>query len=414
MKRRVVITGMGCVTPAGGDVASTWQALLAGRSVVRHVPAAQDVAMPCTIGAPIDSFALPPLRQDPSRLGRATQFALAAAVEAVADAGLAGLATGLDRAGVIVGTGIGDAAEHFVQTRVCLERGFRAVHPLYAPKVMPNAAAAHVAIELGWRGTSFAPMSACAASAHAIALGLRLVQAGDLDLALVGGTDEMFSQLLQLAAFDALRALSRRNDDPEHASRPFDARRDGFVLGEGAGLLVIEEAEHARRRGARVHAELRGAGMTTDAYHVVAPEPTGDGAARAMSLALAEMGGAASDVQYVNAHGTATPLNDPIECLAIRRAFGAAANELCVGATKSVLGHMMGASAAVAAISTALTIREGIVPPIANYSVPDPACDLDFVAGARRRVPVRGALVNAFGFGGHCVSLAMGRFGEWA
>jgi len=408
--RRVVITGMGCVTPAGCDAESTWNAVMEGRSAVRVLPEAEAAGMQCRIGAQVQGFAPPQLRQDASRLGRATQFALTAAMEAAADAGLPG-GVDLGRAGVIVATGVGDASEHIRQTTAFIERGLRAIHPLYVPKVMPNALSAHVAIELGFRGVSFTPTSACAASAHALALSLRLIRAGDAELVLAGGADEMFSNLLPLQAFDVLRALSRRNADPAAASRPFDAQRDGFVLGEGAGMLVLEEMEHARRRGARVYAEFRGAGMTTDAFHIVAPEPTGDGAARAMRAALADASASATDVQHVSAHGTSTPLNDRIECVAIRDVFGAHAGKIAIGATKSVLGHTMGASAAIAAISTVRSIRDGVIPPIANYTTRDPACDLDFVAGAARSAPVGLALVNAFGFGGHCVSLAIGRAG---
>ena len=407
--RRVVVTGMGCVTPAGSDVESTWQAIVAGRSAVKTVAFAKDAGMQCTIGAQVTGFNPPPFKTDASRLGGATIFALGAAVQAAADAGLPDAAVDLDRAGVIVATGIGDASEHIRQAEAFFNRGIRAVHPLYVPKVMPNAPSAHVAIELGFRGTSFAPTSACAASAHALALALRLIRAGDVDLAIAGGTDEMFSTPLQLASFDVLRALSRRNDDPPGASRPFDGTRDGFVLGEGAGMLVVEELEHARRRGARIYAELLGAGMTTDAHHIVAPEPTGDGAMRAINFALADAGRTAADVTHVSAHGTSTPLNDRIECTAMRRAFGSHADRVAISATKSVLGHTMGASAAIAAISTVRSITDGIIPPIANYSTPDPACDLDFVAGSARELRPGVSLVNAFGFGGHCVSLAFGR-----
>jgi 3-oxoacyl-[acyl-carrier-protein] synthase II len=407
-ERRVVVTGMGCVSPAGLGVATTWETLLAGRSVVRTIPGAVESGIQSTMGARVENFAPPPLKQDPSRLGRATLFALAASLEAVADAGLAGADIDLGRAGVIAATGIGDASEHVRQTKVFLERGLRAMHPLYIPKVMPNAAAAHVAIELGFRGLSFAPTSACAASAHGLALALRLIRAGDAELILAGGTEETFSMLQPLASFDALRALSRRNSDPEHASRPFDKDRDGFVLGEGAAMLVLETAEHAKRRGARVYAELRGAGMTTDSYHIVAPEPSGDGAIRAMRYAIADAGAAASDVNHISAHGTSTPLNDKVECVAINSLFGGHAKKIAVGAAKSVIGHTMGSAAAMSAIAAILAIRDSRVPPVANYVTPDPDCDLDIVAGAPRAMAVNVALVNAFGFGGHCVSLAIG------
>jgi 3-oxoacyl-[acyl-carrier-protein] synthase II len=410
--RRVVVTGMGCVTPAGRDAEATWQAVVAGRSGVRTLKRALDASMQCTIGAAVDDFVPPPLKQDGSRLGRATLFALGAAVEAAAHAGLPSADIDRGRAGVIAATGIGDASEHVRQTQVFMERGFRAVHPLYVPKVMPNASAAHLAIEFGFRGASFAPTSACAASAHALSLALRLIRAGDADLFLAGGTEEMYSMLLPLAAFDVLRALSRRNADPAGASRPFDLNRDGFVLGEGAGMLVVEALEHAKRRGAPILAELAGAGMTTDAHHIVAPEPSGDGAVRAMARALEDAGRSPSEVDHISAHGTSTPLNDRIECAAVHKLFGPHAKRISVSATKSVLGHTIGASAAIASISTIRSITDGIVPPIANYTTRDPACDLDFVAGSARSVPVRLALVNAFGFGGHCVSLAFTPFEE--
>jgi 3-oxoacyl-[acyl-carrier-protein] synthase II len=408
--RRVVVTGMGGDTAAGRDAASTWDAILAGRSGVRTLPEAVEQKVQCTIGAPVVDYVPPPTKQDMTRLGRTTQLGLGAAAEAVLDAGVAGAAIDLSRAGVIAATGIGDASEHIRQTQAWMAKGLRAIHPLYVPKVMPNAPAAHIALEFGFRGTSFAPTSACAASAHALAVALRLIRADDIDMAIAGGSDEMFSTLLPLAAFDVLRALSRRNNDPAGASRPVDAGRDGFVLGEGAGMLVLEELEHAKRRGARIYAELCGAGMTGDAHHIVAPEPTGDGAIRAMQRAIADSRRAPSDVQHISAHGTSTPLNDRIECAAIHTTFGAHAKRVAIGATKSVLGHTIGASAAIASISTIRSIRDGVVPPIANYTTPDPACDLDFVRGSARETPVGLALVNAFGFGGHCVSLAFGRF----
>ena len=406
--RRVVVTGMGSVSPAGVGVEALWQAVLHGRSAVRTVPGSVEAKMACTIGAPVLDFTPPAIRQDASRLGRCTLFTLSAALEAVADAKLTPGSYDTARAGVLAATGVGDGSEHLRQAQAYLERGLRAVHPLYVPKVMPNAAAAHIALELGWRGASFAPTSACAASAHGIALALRLIRAGDIDLALAGGSEEMFSTLVQLAAFDALRALSRRNADPAGASRPFDGKRDGFVLGEGAGMFVLEEMEHAKRRGARILAELCGAGMTTDAFHIVAPEPSGDGAVRAMQMAIDDAGRNPTDVDHISAHGTSTPLNDKIECVAIRRTFGDHAAKMPVSAVKSVLGHTVGASAAMAMIAVVRSMNEGVIPPIANYTTPDPECDLDFVAGVARPMKSRLALVNAFGFGGHCVSLAIG------
>jgi 3-oxoacyl-[acyl-carrier-protein] synthase II len=409
--RGAVVTGMGCVTPAGLDVPTTIATLLAGKGVAKRLPAALESDITCKIGAEVLGFPRPwgPTKQSPARLARGTQMALAAALEAAADAGLAGGVPHPERSGAVIGTGIGDAADHAEQVRATAKKGMRAVHPLFIPHVMTSAAAAHVGIEFGLRGPGFSTGSACASGSHAIAVALRLIQAGDLDLCFAGGTEELYSSLLGLAAFDALRVLSHRNDEPERACRPFDKDRDGLVMGEGAGVVVLESEEHARRRGARVHARIVGAGMTSDATHIVAPAADGDGAVRAMERAIADAGRAPTDVVHVNAHGTSTPLNDKIECIAIHRVFGPHAKRVSVAATKSVIGHSMGASGAIATIATIAAVRDGVVPPTANYETPDPECDVDVVAGSPREAPIGLALVNAFGFGGHCVTLAVER-----
>jgi beta-ketoacyl-acyl-carrier-protein synthase II len=409
--RGVVVTGMGCVTPAGVGVPATIAALHAGKSVARQLPEALEADIGCKIGAAVVGFPKPwgELKQSPSRLARATQFALASSIEAAEDAGLRGGVPDPVRSGAVIGTGIGDAADHAEQVRVTSKRGLRAVHPLFIPHVMNSAAAAHVGIEFGLRGAGLATGSACASASHAIAVALRLIQAGDLDLCFAGGTEELYSSLLGLAAFDSLRVLSHRNDEPERACRPFDKGRDGLVMGEGAGVLVLESEDHARRRGARVHARIVGAGMTSDATHIVAPAADGDGAVRAMGRALEDAGRRPTDVTHVNAHGTSTPLNDKVECVAIHRLFGAHARKISVAATKSIIGHSMGASGAIATIATVAAVRDGLVPPTANYETPDPECDVDVVAGSTRAAPIGLALVNAFGFGGHCVSIAVAR-----
>jgi len=410
VKRRVVVTGLGCVSPAGNDVPTTWEGLLAGRSAVERMSLLESEGCQCHIGAPVRDFNPEALdcRQDVSRIGRSSQFAIAAALEAVRDAGLK--SPDAFRSGAIMGTGIGDASETFHQTQAYLKRGVRGIHPLYVPRVMPNAPAAILSLQFGFKGASFSVSSACASAGHAISQGLRMIQADDLDVALVGGCEESFSTVIYAAAFDAIRALSRRNGDPPAASRPFERDRDGFVLGEGAGVLVLEEAAHALRRNAKIYAEISGAGMTSDAHHMTAPVADGEGAIRAMSLALKEAGEAPEEIQYINAHGTSTPLNDRVESLAIRKVFGRHADSVAVSATKSMIGHLVGASSALGVIATVLSIRQGVVHPTINYVNPDPECDLDYVPNVARRMEVRGALANSFGFGGHCVSLAARRF----
>jgi 3-oxoacyl-[acyl-carrier-protein] synthase II len=411
-RSRVVVTGLGCVTPAGNEVSSTWENLLAGKSAVRTVELLTSAKCSTTIGAPVRDFRPEALdvRQDVERLGRGSQFALAAAVEAWRDAGLRGPAPEADRSGAIIGTGIGDAAETFHQVKSYLNRGPRAVHPLYVTRVMTNAASAVLSVEFGLAGPSFAVASACASGGHALGLALRLLRAGDADLMLAGGVEECFSCVLNPAAFDAIRALSKRNDEPERASRPFDRLRDGFVLGEGAAVLVLETLEHATARNARIYAEISGVGMAGDAHHLTAPEPEGQGAVRSMELALRDAGWRAEDIQYVNAHGTSTPLNDRSETRAIRKVFGAHADRICVSSQKSMIGHLIGASASAAALATTLSIAHRVVLPTINLDNPDPECDLDYVPHHARPLDLDRALVNSFGFGGHCVTLAMSRY----
>ena len=407
-RRRVVVTGLGAVTPAGPDVPSTWAALKAGRSAVERAPRLVAAGCRSQIAAEVRGFdpATLPSRQDTARLGRSAQFALAAALEAWGDAALDPAALDLTRSGVVLGTGFGDAAETFRQTQNYLESGVRGIHPAYAPRVMSNAPAAHIALEFGLRGPSLTTGSACAAAGHAIGLAFRLIQYGDADLVLAGGTEEI-SCILTAAAFDRLHALSLRNDAPQRASRPFDRGRDGFVIGEGAGVLVLEEREHALRRGAPVYAEIAGLGMASDVHHLTAPDPRGEGAAQAMRMALRDAGRDAADVDYVNAHGTSTPLNDAMETRALHDVLGTRARSVAVSATKSMIGHLIGASAALGLIATILAIREGVVHPTINCEEADPACDLDYVPNTSRRLAVELALVNSFAFGGHCVALAV-------
>ena len=408
--RRVVVTGLGAVTPAGNDVASMWASLQAGRSAVERAPRLEAAGCRSHIAAEVRGFDPDALRsrQNVARLGRSTQFAIAAALEAWQAAGLDVATEDLTRCGVVLGTGFGDAAETFHQTRNYLQSGVHGIHPLYVPRAMANAGPAHIALEFGLRGPSFAVNSACAAAGHAIGLAARLIQCGDAEVILAGGTEEI-SCILAPAAFDRLHALSARNDTPQQASRPFDRSRDGFVIGEGAGVLVLEEWEHAAQRGARMYAELAGVGFASEAHHLTAPDPTGEGAALAMQRALDDARRRPSDVGYVNAHGTSTLLNDVMETRALHRVLGVHASAVAVSSTKSMIGHLIGASAAVGLMATVLAIDQGIVHPTINYEEPDPECDLDYVPNEARRLTVELALANSFAFGGHCVSLAVQR-----
>ena len=413
---RVVVTGLGCITPAGNDVRSTWASLVAGKSAVRTVELLKQEKCQATIGAPVRDFdpSKIKVRQDVDRIGRASQFAMGAAAEAWEDAGLARAKLDPTRMGAVIGTGIGDMAEIFRQTKIFLEKGVRAIHPLFVTKVMPNATAGLLSVEYQLAGPTLVVASACASGGHALGMALRLLQAGDADLVLAGGMEESFSCVMNPASFDAIRALSRRNSEPERASRPFDRGRDGFVLGEGAGMLVLETEAHASARGAKIYAELSGVGMASDAHHLTAPDPEGRGASRSMELALRDAGWKPEEVQYISAHGTSTPLNDRAETLAIRKVFGSHSNRLAVSSQKSMIGHLIGAAAAVSAVSTVLSIGQDRIPPTINLEDPDPECDLDYVPLCSRSLILEKALVNSFGFGGHCVTLAFARYGSKA
>jgi 3-oxoacyl-[acyl-carrier-protein] synthase II len=408
--RRVAITGLGCITPVGIGTRATWSALLDGRSGVTRVKMFEEARLRSQIGALVHDFdpEKAGAQQDMRKLARGSQLALAAAIEAWRDAGLDRMAPDRDRAGAVVGTGVGDP-EETARTAVALhERGVRGVHPLYVARVMLNAAPAHISLEFGLRGPTFTVCTACAAGAHAIGLAMRSIRYGEADVMVAGG-EEQIGHVLRQVAFDVVRALSTRNDAPEKASRPFDRRRDGFVMGEGAAMLVLEELERARRRGARIYAELAGFGQASDAHHMTAPEPHGAGAVLAMRAALADAQMQPENVQYVNAHGTSTPLNDTTETIAINRVFGTYAKKLAVSSTKSMIGHSIGAAAAIGAVAATLSIADGRVHPTINHEEPDPECDLDYVPNRAREMQVDGAIVNAFAFGGHCATLVLRR-----
>jgi len=405
---RVLVTGLGATTPLGGDVASTWDGLLAGRSGVRRLTGDWVEDLPVQIGAPVAVEPTEVLdRVEARTLDRSQQFALVAAREAWRDAGFGpDLTIEPERLAVVVASGIGGVLTLLAQYDVLRERGARRVSPHTVPMLMPNGPAATVGLELTARAGVHTPVSACASGAEAIGLALDILRAGRADVVVAGGTEAAI-HALPIAGFAAMRALSMRDVDPEQASRPYDKARDGFVLGEGSSVLVLETEEHARARGARVYAELAGAGMSSDAYHVAAPEPTGAGAARALSLALRDAGLTPDDLSHVNAHATSTPLGDVAEAAALRTALGDAAARVNVTATKSCTGHLLGAAGALEAAVTVLSLHNKVVPATRNLDDPDDDVGLDVVRMSPRELPAEtAALSNSFGFGGHNVTLA--------
>lgn len=416
MARRVVVTGMGTVSPLGNDLPSTWASVIAGRSGVAAITHFDTTGYRTTIGAEVKGFDprqhFPP--KDIRRLDPFVQYALVAAREAVSSARLPAhdLANGLStRTAVIIGSGIGGMSTVTEQVRVLFERGASKVSPFLIPMILPESASSMVAIEFGLRGPNMSVTSACATGANAIGEAAAMIRRGACDLALCGGSEAGVIPV-SVAGFSAMRALSERNDAPERASRPFDRDRDGFVVGEGAAILVLEELAHARARGATPVAELLGYGSTDDAFHITAPEENGAGAAACMRLALESAAIGPEDVNYINAHGTGTPLNDLMETRAIKTVFGSFAHSVPISSTKSVTGHLLGAAGALEAAFCILAMRQGIIPPTVNLDNPDPACDLDYVPHVARHAPLEIALSNSFGFGGHNVALIFGRAEE--
>jgi 3-oxoacyl-[acyl-carrier-protein] synthase II len=351
-------------------------------------------------------------KKDVKKMDTFVQYAVAAAEFAMRDAGLGRFeGEAADRAGAIIGSGIGGFTTIEKEHETLLRQGPRRVSPFFIPSSIVNMAAGQVSIRFGARGPNMAPCTACSSGTHAIGDSFRFLQHGDADIIITGGSEAAISPLA-IAGFDALKALSTRNDEPAKASRPFDKERDGFVLGEGAGILVLENLEHARARNARIYAEIAGYGMSSDAYHMTAPPPDGDGAARAMRATLKDAGIAARDVDHINAHGTSTPQNDRTETVAIHTVFGEHAGRLAITSTKSMIGHLLGASGAVEAVVTALSIRDQIIHPTVNQEVPDPDCDLDYVPNVARQASIQYALSNSFGFGGTNACILLKRFEE--
>ncbi|MEX2584484.1 MAG: beta-ketoacyl-ACP synthase II [Gemmatimonadota bacterium] len=415
MNRRVVITGTGLLTAVGKDVQSSWTSLLDGRSGVDTIQQFDASEYPVRFAGEVNDFDPGDYidRKEIKRTDRYSQLAIGAAVQAMREAGLDEDQSGLDpdTFGVIVGSGIGGIATFEEQHGRFVDRGPTRVSPFFVPMFIADIAAGLISIRYGAKGPNYATVSACASGAHAIGNAFRSIQIGEADIMITGGTEASVTPMT-VAGFAAMTALSERNDSPATASRPFDATRDGFVLGEGAGILVLEELEHARARGAEIIAEVAGFGQTADAYHITAPATGGEGAVRAMRAAVKSAGANPEDVDYINAHGTSTPANDMNETAAIKTAFGDHAYEMIVGSTKSMTGHTLGAAGGLEAVITALVCRNGVVPPTINYSEPDPACDLNYATDGPVNRQVDLALSNSFGFGGHNVSLAIRRWAD--
>ena len=410
MRRRVALTGVGVVSPIGIGRDAFWAGLMEGRSGVRRITAFDPTPYETQIGGEVPDFDPGAFmdRKEVRRNDRFVQFALAATLLALDDAGLRITPHNADRIGVIIGSGIGGANTWEDQHRILLERGPGRVSPFFVPMLMLNGGSGIVSIATGAKGPNFSVVSACATGGHAIGEASRAIQRGEADAMICGGSEAALTPL-SLAGFGTMKAMSTRNDEPARAVRPFDAGRDGFVMGEGAGILVLEAWEQAERRGARIYAEICGYGTSSDAFHITQPDPEGDGAARAMRAALRDAKLEPTQVDYVNAHGTSTPYNDKCETVAIKRVWGAAAHRVAISSTKSMTAHLLGAAGGVEAIVCALAIERGSIPPTINYEVPDPDCDLDYVPNTPRSARVDVAMSNAFGFGGHNAILILRR-----
>jgi len=410
-KRRVVVTGMGMVSPLGLDLMSSWKAVIEGKSGVGYITHFDASDYSVRIAAEVKGF-------DPSnyielkevkKMDRFIHFAVAATHMAFEDSMLKITPENAERTGIVIGSGMGGLPAIEYYHRILLEKGWKRVSPFFIPMVIVNLAAGQISIRYGIKGPTLAVTTACATGNHSIGEAFRMIQYGDADVIIAGGAEAVITPMA-IAGFAVMRALSTRNDEPEKASRPFDSDRDGFVMGEGAGILILEELEHAIKRGAKIYAELVGYGMSSDAYHITAPAPAGTGGASCMKMALNDTGISPEEVDYINAHGTSTKQGDELETQAIKTVFGEHAYKLSVSSTKSMTGHLLGAAGGVEAIFTILSIYEDIVPPTINLDNPDPECDLDYVPYKPRKKQVRYAMSNSFGFGGTNASLLFKKF----
>ncbi len=412
-KRRVVITGMGVISPVGTGSAKFWKSLVEGKSGIRPITSFDAKDFECQIAGDVIDF--DPLThfntKDARHLANFVKFAVVATREAIANAKLDLQKTDLDRVGVLIGSGIGSLRTLQVEYEKFLERGPSKISPFFIPKLIINEASGQVSIDTGARGPATCVATACATATNAIGDAMRFIQYGDADVIFAGGS-ESATTVLGVGGFCALKALTKRNHEPERASRPFEMNRDGFVMAEGAGVVVLEVLEHAKKRGAPILAELCGYGRTSDAYHVTAPESTGAGAAKAMALAIKDAGMTPKDISYINAHGTSTKLNDKVETMAIKTVFGDIAKKVPVSSTKSMTGHLLGAAGGVELAACVWALKDDIIPPTINYETPDPECDLDYVPNTARKLKVQTAMSNSLGFGGHNASIIVKKFRE--
>ena len=409
-KRRVVVTGLGTVNPLGLTVQESWQGVIEGRSGVTSITRFDAKDLPVQIAAELKNFNvgqyLP--AKEARRMDLFIHYGMAAGIQAVGDSGLSIHSGNADRIGINIGSGIGGLRMIEEMHLAFLQGGWRKVSPFFIPSTIINMVSGNLSILYGIKGPNLAVVTACSSALHALGEAARAIQAGDADVMLAGGAEGAITPLA-IAGFAAAKALSRRNNDPEHASRPWDKDRDGFVLGEGAGVLVLEEYEHAKARGAKMYCELLGYGLSSDAYHITAPPEDGDGAMRSMQHALGNAGIAPDEIDYINAHGTSTPIGDKVEVLAIKRVFREAAYRIAVSSTKSMTGHLLGAAGGIESVFSVLAIRDGIVPPTMNLMEPDEGCDLDFVPNKARKAEVNTVLTNSFGFGGTNASIVFRR-----
>ncbi|MCK4911005.1 MAG: beta-ketoacyl-ACP synthase II [Thermodesulfovibrionales bacterium] len=409
--RRVVVTGAGLLSPVGIGVKESWEALKAGRSGIGPITQFDASEFASKIAGEVDGFNAEdwmPVKEV-KKMDRFIHLAIAAAKLAMDDSGLQVTEANAERVGVIVGAGIGGLPAIERMTKVVLERGPRRISPFFIPMAIINMASGHVSMQYGAKGPNSATCTACATGNHAIGEAFRLIQYGKADAMICGGTESVITPL-GIGGFNAMRALSTRNDEPERASRPFDMDRDGFVMGEGSGIVILEEMELAKARGANILAEIVGYGMTGDAYHMTSPAPGGEGGARCMKLALEDTGVDPEDIGYINAHGTATKFGDELETAAIKTVFGDHAYKLAVSSTKSMTGHLLGAAGGLESVVAIMAVNEGVIPPTINLENPDPECDLDYVPNEARQVKLKAALTNSFGFGGTNASLLFKRF----
>lgn len=409
--RRVVVTGLGAITPIGNTVGAYWESLIAGRSGVAPITLFDPSHHDCRIAAEVKGFDPTDYmdRKDVKRTDRFVHFAIAAVKQALEDAQFRITDLNAEQVGVLIGTGIGGLKVMEDQQAIYLQKGPSRCSPFMVPMMIANMAAGQVAIQIGAKGPNTCTVTACAAGSNAIGDAFRLIQRGDAQAMLTGGTEAAITPL-SMAGFAAARTLSLRNHEPERACRPFDRDRDGFVMGEGAGILLLEELEHALARKAHIYAEIVGYGLTCDAYHITSPSPGGEGAARAMRLALKDAHLNPTDISYINAHGTSTPANDSTETQAVKRVFGEHAYRLLMSSTKSMTGHLLGGSGGIEAVATVLAIRHDRVPPTINLDQPDPECDLDYIPYTSREHSVGAAISNSFGFGGHNVCLVFRKY----